>query len=183
MLPTISGPTSETGTHLHLGCGKSHLPGFINIDARPSDSVDISCDIRRLPYQNNSINTIYMCHSLEHLPLPEIQYFLKYIHGLLDDEGKFFISVPDFNILASMYLSKIVNLSTIVRAIHGGQEYDGNTHYLSFDAEFLTGLLKAAGFKHISFYNPSEFLPFGFTDTSTYEIAGKKISLNIVATK
>ena len=183
MHSTLSGRTTETGTHLHLGCGNSHLPGFINIDTRPSDSVDISCDIRKLPYHNNSISTIYMCHSLEHLPLPEIQDFLKYIHGLLHDEGNFFISVPDFNILASMYLSNIVNLSTIVRAIHGGQEYDGNTHYLSFDAEFLTGLLKAAGFRHIASYKPSEFLPFGFTDTSTYEIAAKRISLNIVAIK
>jgi predicted SAM-dependent methyltransferase len=174
---------SETGTHLHLGCGNSRLPGFINIDARASDSVDISCDIRKLPYQNNSINTIYMCHSLEHLPLPEIQGFLKYIYGLLLNEGKFFISVPDFNILASIYLSKITSLATIVRAIHGGQEYEGNTHYLSFDAEFLTGLLKAAGFRYITDYKPSEFLPFGFTDTSTYEIAGKKISLNLVAIK
>ncbi len=92
-----------------------------------------------------------------------------------------YVSVPDFAVLSALYLSGRAPLSMIVRAIHGGQEYSGNLHYISFDRVFLSDILLQAGFTHVTSYSPSEFLPAGFEDTSTYEIAGKSISLNLRA--
>lgn len=168
-------------TKLHLGCGATHLPGFTNIDTRMGPNVDLACDFLQLPFSDSTVNTIYMCHSLEHIPLHSVLPFLCGCHRILNNTGRIYISVPDFSILASLYLSGRVPLSMIVRAIHGGQEYEGNLHYVSYDSIFLTDLLRQAGFSCITSYEPLEFLPAGFEDTSTYKIGGKLISLNITA--
>lgn len=168
---------------IHLGCGQKRLPGFINIDSRPSEGTDIICDMTSLPFEENTLEIVYMCHSLEHIPLYEVQPFLSKIYSLLCPSGKIYISVPDFQALASLYLANITPLSMIVRAIHGGQEYSGNTHFMSYDYKMLSSFLYDVGFKDVLHYKPDTFLPPGFTDTSTYRIAGKLISLNLVASK
>ena len=169
-------------TNLHLGCGTTYLPGFTNVDTRQGPNVDLVCDFLQLPFSDSSVSTIYMCHSLEHIPLHSILPFLHGCRRILKNSGSIYISVPDFSVLASLYLSGRVPLSMIVRAIHGGQEYEGNLHYVSFDLIFLTDILKQAGFSRIALYQPSEFLPAGFEDTSTYKIGCKAISLNLCAT-
>jgi len=169
-------------THLHLGCGSTYLPGYTNVDSRPGLNVDLVCDFLSLPFPELSVNTIYMCHSLEHIPMHSVLPFLSSCRRILKEAGCLYVSVPDFTVLSSLYLSNRTPLSMIVRAIHGGQEYPGNIHYISFDQAFLTDILLQAGFTAIAPYVPSEFLPAGFEDTSTYEIAGKAISLNLRAT-
>ena len=168
---------------IHLGCGEKKLTGFINIDARKTECTDLVCDINNLPFDDNSIDLIYMCHSLEHIPLYSIQPTLLKLYKVLRKGGRLFISVPDFNVLSSLYLSGKVPLTSIVRAIHGGQEYPENTHYMSYDRNLLSSILSSSGFSLIGLYNPDEFLPKGFTDTSTYQIGGKRISLNLCASK
>lgn len=169
-------------SNLHLGCGTTYLPGFTNVDSREGPNVDLVCDFLQLPFPDSSVNTIYMCHSLEHIPLHSVLPFLRGCRRILKNKGSIYISVPDFSVLASLYLSCRVPLSMIVRAIHGGQEYEGNLHYVSFDSAFLTNILQQAGFSRITSYQPLEFLPAGFEDTSTYKIGGKPISLNLYAT-
>ncbi|CAK22517.1 methyltransferase domain-containing protein [Synechococcus sp. CS-197] len=168
---------------IHLGCGNHHLSGFINVDARQTDATDLVCDMNHLPFQKNSLDVVYMCHSLEHIGLTEVGGFVQKIYTLLAPGGQFYVSVPNFEVLASLYLSNKCPLSMIVRAIHGGQEYPENTHYMSYDQILLTQILKSAGFAEVKQYLPMNFLPAGFSDTSTYEIAGKQISLNLCATK
>ena len=119
-----------------------------------------------------------MCHSLEHIGLNLIPDFLIYLRRLLKEQGQIYISVPDFEILSSIYLSRKVSLSQIVRAIHGGQEYEGNTHYISFDIEFLSRLLQLV-FKRKR-YEPSVFLPSG-VEILLPMINGYPISLNLMA--
>lgn len=174
---------NSSTTKIHLGCGEKRLPGFINIDARETPCVDMVCDIHNLPFPANSIETIYMCHSLEHLFMHDVQLILSMLFNMLIPSGLLYISVPDFSILSSLYLSGRVPLASIVRAVHGGQEYPGNTHYMSYDFDLLSVLLRRSGFSTISRYLPEHFLPAGFVDTSTYEIGGKRISLNVYAVK
>ena len=168
---------------LHLGCGEKYLPEYINIDARSEGKLDIRCDIRNLPFENNQVDEIYMCHALEHIKMHENQEYLNYLHRLLKIGGKIYISVPDFEIMASMYLARKCKLINIVRAIHGGQEYEGNLHYISFDDEMLSTMLKNAGFINKKKYDPTTYLPKNYEDTSTYKINGIAISLNVTAEK
>jgi predicted SAM-dependent methyltransferase len=176
-------PFSHSPANVHLGCGERRLPGFINVDSRESFCTDLVCDMNCLPFEDSSIDLFYLCHSLEHIPMHNIQDLLRSLNRMLRPNGQIYISVPDFSILSSLYLSGRVPLSHIVRAIHGGQEYDGNTHFMSFDLAILSAFLTAAGFSNVVQYSPEVFLPYSFRDTSTYEIGGKRISLNVCAQK
>src|SRR5438105_3780484 len=53
---------------VQLGCGPKYLDGFINIDGNFQRRVDYLMDIRAgLPFDDDSIEFIYSCHTLEHL--------------------------------------------------------------------------------------------------------------------
>ena len=157
--------TAMDKVKLHLGCGERYLKEYINVDARDTGKVDIRCDIRNLPFENDQIDEIYMCHVLEHVKMHKCQEYLNYLQRLLKSSGKIYISVPNFEVLASMYLAGKCRLINIVRAINGGQEYDGNLHYISFDIKMLSAMLKNAGFENIKEYNPLTYLPENYEDT------------------
>ncbi len=178
---------SQTSTsilpHLHFGCGDVHIPGYLNVDARPTKATDLVMGLDEVEsHYPNYFENIYICHVLEHFPLTSFPATLIRFKNLLRKQSsKLYISVPNFEVLSSIYLANLVPLEMIVRAIHGGQEYPENTHFISFDNSLLTSLLKEAGFEKISLYSPNEFLPYGIEDYSMYKIAGKNISLNVVA--
>src|SRR3989338_5256437 len=56
---------------LHLGCGGKYLEGYVNIDFPPSEhtiiipKADIFKDIRKLEYQENSVDEIRNPHLFE----------------------------------------------------------------------------------------------------------------------
>ncbi len=65
---------------LHLGCGRTILPDWINLDFVEGPGVDVianldKCEDIPLPFEDNSIDTIYGSHLLEHIrnPLPLMQ--------------------------------------------------------------------------------------------------------------
>ena len=81
---------------LNLGCGKSILEGYDNIDLNNKDSRVIKCDIRSLPqYANNSIDEIILYNVLEHLCNKDLRHSLKEWHRILKSEGLIRISVPN----------------------------------------------------------------------------------------
>jgi predicted SAM-dependent methyltransferase len=168
---------------LHLGCGDRYLPGFTHVDMRDGPNIDHVSDFINEPFKFMDVAEIYMCHSLEHIPMNDVPRFLRKCYACMSKSGRFYISVPSFEILAALYLSRIVNLANIVRAIHGGQEYEGNLHYMSYDSDLLSSLLLQAGFKTVESYSPIMYLPENYSDTSLYRINGKLISLNLVAVK
>ena len=167
----------------YLGCGEKHIHGFINIDSREGPNVDLVCDIANLQFLE-TIDTIYMCFlcfPCRHVRLFDVGVILKNLNRLLiPSRPSIYISVPDFEVLSALYLSGKVPLTSIVRAIHGGQEYPENTHYMSYDSTLLTSILIDCGFSSVLPYSP-ENLPGGFSDTSTYKIGGKLRSLNLCA--
>ncbi|WP_052759445.1 class I SAM-dependent methyltransferase [Paenibacillus sp. DMB20] len=53
---------------LDLGCGTNKQMGFIGVDRFPLPDVDVVADIDKgLPFDDNSIDTIFASHSLEHV--------------------------------------------------------------------------------------------------------------------
>ena len=61
------------GVRLHLGCGRTHLQGWINIDAVQLPGVDMvadlnACRTQRLSFTDDSVDEFFMSHVIEHIP-------------------------------------------------------------------------------------------------------------------
>ena len=84
---TLPGETTESGaearaqpSRLHVGCGRTILQDWINLDSMALPGVNIVADLeqcatRPLPLQDNSIDEFLLSHVLEHIrqPLPLMQ--------------------------------------------------------------------------------------------------------------
>ena len=82
---------------LHLGCGEKILDGFINVDSRKLNGVDIVGDIKSLEsFGSETAELIYASHVLEHVGRREYIGVLKRWCEILKPGGKLRIAVPDF---------------------------------------------------------------------------------------
>jgi len=82
---------------LNLGCGYNQLPGYINVDHDPICKPDVVADLEAtLPFEDNSVDEIYLHHVLEHLGQTTKTYFSvwKEFYRILKDQGVIRIIVP-----------------------------------------------------------------------------------------
>src|SRR6266545_1385624 len=85
---------SAVPLRLHLGCGQSPIPGWLNIDVQHLPGVDRVLDVRRgLPFEN--VAAIYGEHFLEHLELEEGLACLVECRRALAPEGILRVSTPN----------------------------------------------------------------------------------------
>lgn len=82
----------ENTVKLNIGAGKTHLPGFTNIDI--SERAEISMDIgtQPLPFADSSVDVVFSHHTLEHVP--NYLFALSEIHRVLKHGGYLFLGVP-----------------------------------------------------------------------------------------
>jgi len=93
----MSAGTAIASTRLHLGCGKTILPGWINLDWRPGAGVDVVADLDKcgavpLPFEADTIGEFLASHLFEHLhsPLP----FMQELHRIAKPNAKAIFRVP-----------------------------------------------------------------------------------------
>ena len=167
---------------LHIG-GEQAKEGWKIFSIQKKDNVDFVGNISDLnQFKTESIDEIYASHVLEHVGRFKVASTLEGIHRVLKKKGKFYVSVPDMDILAHAFVSPLAsaeNKFRIMRMMFGGQIDEYDFHYFGWNFEFLRDYLKKAGF--------SEFKKvdlFGlFEDTSDYKLYGFPVSLNLIATK
>jgi predicted SAM-dependent methyltransferase len=170
---------------LHLGCGTKHINGFQNIDIRYLPGVDEVNNIRFLRnYKENSVDEIYACHVLEHFGRWEYKEVLKRWFEILKPEGKLRLAVPNFSAICSYYI-KTGNLEPIMGLLYGGQDYDENYHYVTFDFNSLSNDLRSIGYKTILEWNTEDYLGDDFSKSYLPHMDknGILMSLNIEAIK
>jgi len=89
-------PTNGRPIHLHLGCGPKYLPGFVNIDANPLRKTDIWLDVRcGLPFPNQSVESVYSTHMIEHLYPDELEDLLRECARVLKPKAGLRLIVPN----------------------------------------------------------------------------------------
>lgn len=173
---------------LHLGCGTKHIDGYTNIDVRYLPGVDEVNNIKFLRnYKPNSVDLIYACHVLEHFDRWEYKTVLTRWFELLKPGGTLRLAVPNFSAICSYYI-KTGELSSIMGLLYGGQDYDENYHYVTFDYHSLNNDLTQIGFKDIKEYNYKDTEHSDVDDFSKAYLPhldknGKLMSLNIEAIK
>ena len=167
---------------LLLGSRTRH-PGWTTLDLTAGPEVDHVGDCTDLSaFADDSIETLYASHVLEHVPYPDLQRTLKEWHRVLAPDGKAMIAVPDMNILAQLFVKPEIrgrDKVLIMRMMFGGQTDETDFHCIGFDLELLGVHLHLAGFAAIR-----RVPAFGlFEDTSLAEFRGVRVSLNVEATK
>jgi predicted SAM-dependent methyltransferase len=169
---------------LHIG-GKRRAEGWEVLDIEPGPHVDHVCSAADLShFADNTFDVVYASHVLEHFDYKdELASVLAEWHRVLAPRGRLFISVPDLDVLAALFLDTR-GLSTnerfqVMRMIFGGREDAHDYHLAGLNEPFLTEYLAAAGFVEVQRV-PELGL---FADTSAMRFKGVVISLNMRAEK
>ena len=167
---------------LHIG-GKEIKDGWKILNIQKFDGVDYQGDISDLSqFEDNSIDEIYASHVVEHVPKKKIMETLKGVHRVLSTNGKFFISVPDMDILCKIFIDPKASTKVKFHAMQrmfGGQIDEFDFHYFGWNLEFIRDFLFKAGFKKVDRVKSFSI----FKDTSDYAPYGPPISLNVIAYK
>ncbi len=163
--------------------GEAKKDGWKNFNVQKKPNVDIIGNIEDLSqFEGESIEEIYASHVVEHVDQQKILNTFKGIFRVLKNEGKFYISVPDMDVLCHFFVSPLANKEIkfhTMRMIFGGQIDKYDYHYFGWNYEFIKDYLTDAGFSKIV-----KVASFGlFKDTSDYKPYGFPISLNVIATK
>jgi predicted SAM-dependent methyltransferase len=141
---------------IHLGCGDNIIEGYTNCDIRPRPGVDVVCDISdKLPFPKDAADEVLVIDCLEHIRPAKIMRVLSEIYRVLKPGGLFIAEVPNIRMQARAWLETDTCKDTewFSRAVHGGQDYPENTHYLIFDEPRLRFLLSSLVFRDVVFYN------------------------------
>jgi len=183
-------PKNSDGKVLvHIGCGKTNSPEFINVDARPLAHVHIvTDDITSLSdFSDGTVDLVYMCHILEHIKRNDLKNVLSEMKRVLKDGGVLRLSVPDFDKLIDAYNASNKDINAISNQLMGGQDHQYNVHYSVFNYQRLSELLKEVGFQKVVSWDPDNCRYHDFKDRASRKINvnGKEymISLNLEAVK
>ena len=168
---------------LHIG-GEEKKDGWKILNIQQKNDVDFIGNITDLSqFEDNSIEEIYASHVVEHVAQKNVEKTLKGIYRVLKDNGKFYVSVPDMDLLCKIFIDPKAPYNVkfyVMRVMFGGQIDEYDFHYFGWDFELLSGLLKNVGFDEIE--KVEKFSIFTH-DTSNEDIDGELISLNLIAKK
>jgi predicted SAM-dependent methyltransferase len=174
-LTTLDVNTGSQNLKLHIGCGKNHFDGWINIDVHPAPlALNV---LRGLPFADASVRYVFVSHLLEHLFYPrDVKPFLAELLRVLAPGGIVRIVVPDIEQCIEAYVrndrtffgnrretwtwwpENPTRLEDFLAYSGAGAEpaYLFESHKYGYDFETLQRVLLDAGFKNVIRSNHSE---------------------------
>lgn len=161
---------------LAFGCGHIdlHNEGYINVDVRRLQHVDIVTDVgKRLPFDDNYADEILADSVLEHIPhndetgncnTPYHKTFkvLKEWYRVLKPNGLLSVKVPNLRAIFHEYYCGRMSVKDWLMYTYGGEEYGGgcdkcnispNTHMSGFEPELALKIFSEVGFRDIKLRN------------------------------
>jgi len=81
---------------LDLGCGTRKKEGYIGVDSRQFDGVDVVCDLgtEPWPWQDDTVDEAHSSHMVEHLTGPQRIHFVNELCRVLKRGGKATLVTP-----------------------------------------------------------------------------------------
>jgi hypothetical protein len=136
---------------INLGAGHIPLPDYLNVDGRELPGIDITSDVRKLPFSPGELTEIRSAHLLEHFPIEDLRRtMLPYWVSLLKEGGTFVAVVPDVETMVRERAAGRMPFGDFIEVMYGGQEYEGDFHFTGFSPETLTSLLEEAGLSDVT---------------------------------
>lgn len=139
--------------NLNLGCGREKIEGCINIDCEESCKPDLVHDFTKapLPYEDESVDEVYMFHVIEHIRKPFHPYIFREIARVLKKDGVFYLSFPEFTKCVDRWRQNYKGDRKFWEAtIFGRQMYPSDYHICIMDVTEVTQVLFECGFEHIT---------------------------------
>ena len=176
---------------INLGSGwRNFGKDWIHIDGGDYPHLD-SKDIINLPYENNTVDLIYASHVIEYFNREEIIPLIKNWKSKLKPGGILRLSVPNFKIIAKLYLESNLPLNKFIGPLYGKMGMGNQTiyHKTTYDFKELKETLEKCGFTDVNYYNWRNTEHSNFDDHSQAYIPhmdkenGTLISLNIEVVK
>lgn len=134
---------------LNLGCGSELISGYINVDSREECNPDLVCDVRKLSYDDNSVDKILASDILEHTGRLETIVVLTEWARVLKLGGMLIIKIPNIDTIINAYKDGKIPFDELIRKIYANQQYVEDTHKTGFNPEKIKQLLTLVGFKII----------------------------------
>ena len=143
----------------HLGCGNKRMDGFINIDAMPSQAVDVPGDITNLYWLvelTGRPDEIQAHHTIEHISFRKTDVVLQHWFGILKPGGTIRLSCPDLDECWDAF-KKTGDWFQFCVGVYGNQkDHRLDFHTCGFTFDILKKMLENAGFTKIKRIKPSE---------------------------
>ena len=133
--------TKEINLDIGSG-GPSGDDRFIGVDA--FISADVKALMWALPYDNETVSSIYSAQALEHVPKDLVIPTLKEWRRVLKPGGRLQIQVPDLRWAALCWLS-YPSTKWTMDILYGHQKHEGEFHKTGFTMEILKGYIEEAG--------------------------------------
>lgn len=165
---------------LHIG-GHQAKPGWKIFNIRSGKNVDFVGNCTDLSqFATGAAEAVYASHVIEHLGhRQELPAALSEMRRVLRPGGKLYVSVPDLEFLAGLFLRPGMPVEIKIRVvtmIFGMQANEHDYHKFAFSLDMMAWYLARAGFTKIMRVDD-----FGlFEDYSKLEVEGKRISLNLI---
>jgi predicted SAM-dependent methyltransferase len=137
---------------LHIGAGRVHLPGFINIDLFDTHHQDLYCDLTRLPWDPGSFDLIYASHVLEHVHRRMVTATIHHWADMLKPGGVLRLAVPSFDAICARY-AETGELKELLGLLYGGQNHPKNNHFVVFNWPTLKEHMELAGLKDVRLWD------------------------------
>tara|TARA_Y100000114_G_C11704780_1_gene300349 strand:+ start:26 stop:580 length:555 start_codon:yes stop_codon:yes gene_type:complete len=159
---------------LNLGCGKTSIKGFINIDVSKFDNVHIVHDVSNLPmFTNNCADLIYASALFQYFDFQKGLVCLKEWHRILKPGGILRISTVDFDKLIEVYEKCDRNIDKIIGPMYGKikiseqpLEQDNIYHKCVYTKTKFINVLQEAGFNKVEQYEWRNSIHLNYDDQS-----------------
>jgi len=146
---------------IHLGCGETHLQGYINIDFPPSEhtvqvssGADVFGDVRKLDLPGHSVSEVRLHHLFEHFDRATAMALLCKWQQWLTKGGVICIETPDVEAGSGLFSgrdSSYEQRQQVLRHIFGSHEAGWAIHKDGWYEGKFQRVLGALGFAEISF--------------------------------
>ena len=129
---------------LNLGSGSTaKQEGILNVDIRDLPETDVVADVKKLPYENETVDGIINRNLIEHFGRNEIKDLLKEWARVLKKDGFMRIETVDMGELMTHWQE--IPEENLLDGILGAQTYAENFHKMIFTKETLVRFLEEAG--------------------------------------
>lgn len=137
---------------LDLGCGplQEVFPEGIatRVDQREEVNPDYRCDLRALPFENESWDIVYSSHTLEHFRPKDVPIVLEEWIRVLKPGGEMRLKIPDLEFAAKQVLNGGLDImGHNVLFGQGDGEYDYDVHRNGFTEKTLRAMIESKGLK------------------------------------